>query len=67
MKIRWERIVAVLLFGSFIYLAIKLQPLLEDIFRVVNEPFGYDSPIKGIMLGILCLTLLAALKLILRK
>ncbi len=61
MTIRWERIIAAILLGIFVYLLIKLEPMLRDIFQVVNEPFGYDSPIKAFMIGVLCLTLIAAI------
>lgn len=67
MRLRWERVIALISFGISFYLLIKLHPFLRDIFRVVNDPFGYDSPIKAIMLAVLCLTFLAGIKLMLRK
>jgi len=67
MKFKWERIIGIILIGAFIYLLIRLQPLLQDLFQIVNERFNYDSPIKAIMLGVLCLTLLVGIKLIVRK
>jgi hypothetical protein len=67
MKLRWERITGIILIGVFIYLSVKLQPLLQDLFQTANGRFNYDSPIKAIMLGVLCLTLLVGIKLIVRK
>ena len=67
MRLRWERIVGIILIGISIYLSVKLWPLLQNLFRIANERFNYDSPIKAIMLGVLCLTLLVGIKLIVRK
>lgn len=67
MRLRWERIVGVILIGTFLYMLVRLQPLLQDLFQVTNERFNYDSPIKAIMLGVLCLTLLVGIKLIVKK
>jgi hypothetical protein len=67
MKLRWERITGIILIGAFICLLIKLRPLLQDVFQIANERFNYDSPIKAIMLGVLCLTLLVGIKLIVKK
>jgi len=67
MKIRWERIVGLILIGVSFYLINKLQPLLKDIFEIANEPFNYDSPIKAIMIGVMCLTLLVGIKLLVAK
>ena len=67
MQIRWERITALFLIVAFIYLFIKLRPMLHNILKVVNEDYNYNSPMKAIMLGVLCLTFLAAIKLIIKK
>lgn len=67
MRVRWNRIIGIILLGIFIYLFCKLQPFLRDIMAVVNQDYGYDSPIKAIMLGVLCLTFVVGLKLILRR
>ena len=67
MRIRWERITGSILIGVFICLFIKLRPMLHNVLNVVNEDFGYDSPMTAIMLGVLCLTLIAAIKLIFKK
>ncbi|MCK4998879.1 MAG: hypothetical protein KAS23_05060 [Anaerohalosphaera sp.] len=67
MRIRWERIVGFTFIGTFVYLLIKLRPLLVDILKIANEPLNYDSPIKAIMLVALCLTLLVGIKLLLKK
>jgi hypothetical protein len=67
MKFKLERIVGIILIGAFIYVLVRLQPLLHDLFQIANERFNYDSPIKAIMLGVLCLTLLVGIKLIVRR
>ena len=67
MRIRWERIIGLFLIVAFVYLFIKLRPMLHNILKVVNEDYNYNSPMKAIMLGVLCLTLLAAIKLIFNK
>ena len=64
MRIRWERIIGVLLLGVFVYLLCKLQPCLGKILRTVNEDSGYDKPIKAIMFGVLCLTFLCGIKIL---
>ena len=67
MRIRWERITGIVCLGICTYLMVKLHPLLLDIFKIANEPFNYDSPIKAIMIAGLCLTFLIGIKLILTK
>ena len=67
MKVRWDRIIGITLLAVFVYMFYKLQPLLKDILTVVNEPYGYNAPIKGIMLGVLCLSFVVGIKLIIRK
>lgn len=67
MRIRWERIIGILLLGAFVYLLFKLQPFLGNILRVVNEDDSYHRPMKAIMLSVLCLTFLCGIKLLTRK
>ena len=67
MRIRWERIIGFILLGFFIYLFCKLRPLLSDLLETANHDYGYRNPVKVIMLGILCLTLLGAIKLLFKK
>ena len=67
MRIKWTRIAGIILGGWFVFLLAKLKPLLDGIFEIANEPFNYDSPIKAIMLGVLCLTLLVSIKLLIKK
>ena len=67
MKIKWNRILGFLLLGLSFYLAGKLWPFLGNLIETVNQDWGYSSPIKALMLGVLCLTILAAIKLILKK
>ena len=67
MRIRWERILGVFSLAVFIYLSVKLRPFVSHLLDVANQDYDYQNPIKSIMLGVLCLTLLAAIKLLLRK
>jgi hypothetical protein len=67
MRFRWERIAGIILIGASIYLSVKLWPFLQNLFQIANESYNYDSPVKAIMLGVLCLTLLIGIKLIVRK
>ncbi len=67
MRIRWERIIGILLLGVFVYLLCKLQPFLRNILRSVNEDDDYGDPMKAIMLGVLCLTFICGVKLLLTR
>ena len=67
MRIRWERIVGIILLIFFLHLFYKLQPFLANVLDVVNQDFGYDTPIKAIMLGVLCLSFVAGIKLTFTK
>lgn len=67
MRIRWERILGIIFLGAFVYLLVKLRPLLADIFEIANEPFNYDSPIKAIMFAALCLSFVVGIKLIVTR
>ena len=67
MRIRSERILGIILLGVFLYLSIKLRPFLRHVFETVNQDHGYDNPMKSIMLAALCLSLLAAIKLIITR
>ena len=67
MTIKWNRIIGIILLGFSVYLAVKLRPFLDNLIETVNQDWGYSSPIKALMLGVLCLTFLAAIKLIIKK
>ena len=67
MRIRWERILGVFSLVVFVYLSVKLGPFVGHLLDVANQDYDYHNPIKAIMLGVLCLTLLAAIKLLIRK
>ena len=67
MKLKTQRLTGLILLAIFIFLTIKLQPFLKNIFEVVNQDYSYDRPIKSIMLGVLCLSFVAAVKLLMRK
>ncbi len=64
MRIRWERIVGIVLIGVGIYLFIRLRPFVGHLLAVTNRDHDYGDPIKAIMLGVLCLTFLCGIKLI---
>ncbi len=67
MRIKWERIIGHFLSVIFVYLFFKIQPFLGNLLEVVNQDYGYETPIKSIMLGVLCLSFLCAIKLLLTK
>ncbi len=67
MRVRWERIAGIVCLITFTVLAVRLRPFLGHLLEVVNQDYDYQNPIKATMLGVLCLTLLAAIKLILKK
>ena len=67
MRIRWERIMGVFSLVIFVYLSVRLRPFIGHLLDVANQDYDYQNPIKSIMLGVLCLTLLVAIKLLIRK
>ena len=67
MKLKSERIIGLVLLGIFVFLIAKLQPFLQNIFEVVNQDYGYDRPIKAIMLSALCLSFVVGIKLIINR
>ena len=67
MKLKSTRVIGLVLLGVFVFLLAKLQPFLQNIFEVVNQDYGYDRPIKSIMLGVLCLSFVVAIKLLIKK
>jgi len=64
MRIRWERLLGIILFGTAIYLFIKLRPFIGHLLEVANSDQDYGDPIKAIMLGVLCLTFICGIKLL---
>ena len=67
MNIRWDRIVGVILLVASAILTWKLAPFLGHLIEVTNQDWGYESPIKAIMLGVLCLTSLCGIRLLMRR
>jgi hypothetical protein len=68
MQIRWDRIVGIVLIGSFLYLFCKLQPFLRNLVDSANQDYGQDPLIiRILMLGLVCLTFVGGIKLMLRK
>ena len=67
MRIRWERIMGVFSLVIFVYLSVRLRPFIGHLLDVANQDYDYQNPIKSIMLGVLCLTLIAAIKLLISK
>jgi len=67
MRLRWECILGTILLGVFIYLFVKLRPLLHNLLKTANQDYGYENPVKVIMLAMLCLSLLGAVKLLMKR
>ncbi len=67
MRIRWERIIGIILIGVAIYLFNRLVPLMENLLDIANSDGDYGNPIKAIMLGVLCLTFLCGIKLLVTR
>lgn len=67
MRIRWERILGLISLGAFIYLSVRMRSFVSHVFNVVNTDYDYQNPLKSIMFGVLCLTLIVAIKLLIRK
>ena len=67
MRIRWERILGIILLGTAIYLFVRLQPLVRNLLEVANRDHDYGDPIKAIMLGVLCLTFICGIKLLVTR
>ena len=63
MRIRWERILGAALIAASIWLFIRLQPLVKELLDVAN--YGPDSnPVKALMLGAMCVSFVAGIKLL---
>ncbi len=67
MKMKSERVIGLILLCVFVFLLAKLHPFLQNIFEAVNQDYGYERPIKSIMLGVLCLSFVVGIKLLMRK
>ncbi len=67
MRIRWERILGIVLLVTAIYLFIRLQPFIGHLLAVANRDHDYGDPIKAIMLGVLCVTFICGIKLIVTR
>ncbi len=67
MRIRWERIIGIILIGVAIYLFNRLVPLMENLLDIANSDGDYGNPIKAIMLGVLCLTFICGIKLLVTR
>ena len=68
MHIRWDNIFGLLLLIFGIYLFVKMGPFFENLFTEINQVYYYgDGPgqlLKVLMLGLICLTVLAAITII---
>jgi hypothetical protein len=67
LRIRWERIVGILLLGVAVYLFRRLGPFVENLLDVVNSDGDYGNPIKAAMLGVMCLAFVAGIKLLVTR
>jgi len=66
MRIRWENIFGLLLLIAGIYLFVKMRPCLENLFDDANHVHYYygggpEQLTRALMLGLLCLTVIAAI------
>ena len=66
MQLRWERIVGAVLLVASIWLFHRLAPLVEDLLDVANSPAD-SHPIKALMLGVMCISFVAGIKLLLTR
>ena len=64
MRIRWERLLGIILLGTAVFLFIRLQPFIGHLLEVTNRDGDYGNPIKAIMLGVLCLAFICGIKLL---
>ena len=67
MRIRWERILGIVLIGVGLYLFHRLRPLMENLVETANTDRDYDNPIKALMLGVMCVTLLGGIRLLVAR
>ncbi len=67
MRIRWERILGIVMTATAIYLAIKLRPFIGHLLEVTNRDGDYGDPIKALMLAVLCITCICGIKLIVTR
>ena len=67
MRVRWSRILGIVLLGIAIYLLFRLRPMIGHLFDVANRDHDYGDPIKAVMLGTLCLTFICGIKLIVTR
>lgn len=66
MQVRWERIVGAVLIVVSIWLFYRLAPLMERLLEVANEPRD-SHPIQALMLGVMCLAVVAGIKLLVTR
>ena len=67
MRIRWERIVGILLLVVAVYLFSRLGPLMENLLDVANFDGDYSNPIKAAMLGVMCIAFVAGIRLLVTR
>lgn len=67
MRVRWERILGIILLGTAAYLLGRLRPLIGHLLDVANRDGDYGNPIKAIMLGVLCLAFICGIKLLVTR
>ena len=71
MKIRWDNIFGLMLLIFAIYLFIKARPFFNNLFDEINQVYYYGyGPgmfLKVAMFGLLCLTIVAIVKIISKR
>lgn len=65
MRIKWENLVALILIGLLIFIAIKIAPIVKDIYEEIDQVYTYRPgrmPIKFLFIGLICITIVVTAK-----
>ena len=65
MRIKWENIIALILIGLFIFVAVKVTPIVTNIFNEIDEVYTHGPgrmPIKFLFFGLICITIVVTAK-----
>jgi len=65
MRIKWENIIALILIVLLIFVAVKVTPIVKNIFEEIDEVYTYGPgrmPIKFLFFGLICITIVAVAK-----
>ena len=70
MRIRLESLVALVLIALLIFVAVKVTPIIADIFEEMNEVYTYGPGrmlIKFMFFGLICITIVVTAKFMSRR